>query len=1233
MTVIAPRKYNPGFLSDDELVGSFCVRTGEFESIIEVLRECTGRSNTHQIVIGPRGSGKTSLLLRVAAELRREPALSSAFFPVVFAEESYEIATAGEFWLECLSRLADRAPRREGDPDLRRTFEDLRAIRDDRTLGERCLGALLDFSDRENKRLVLAVENLNMMFRDMADPDAGWRLRKVLQTEPRIVLLASATSRFDEIDNPEHALYDQFRTLTLRPLDTKECAVLWEAASGRSALAGTIRSLEILTGGSPRLLAIVARFGAGRSFRDLMADLLDLVDDHTEYFKGHLESLPAQERRVYLALADLWKPALTREIADRARLDTNKCSAQIARLIERGVVEVKGGSARRKQYYLSERLYNIYYLLRRRDGSDRQIKALIRFMASFNSRRDLKNVGAGIAREARESDTEIRALLQSAFMQLIELPALAGDREELLAMAPPEFADVRRPSIAPQEMMKPDRSPAGEPDTRTEKHPEAMAAQALFGEAVALHNRGRVEEALVAYDELASRFAASESPLVLDRIANALVAKGILLAQIDQKEEALVSWDEVVRRFGESRIPTLLEASAKALGNKGIALRGLNRMEEALSAYDEIVRRFGESRNSALIGAVALALGEKRLLLGLLNRPEEVLATCDEVVRRFGKSEVLLLRSEVARALVNKGLTLSLLNWPAEALVACDEVIHRFGKSRDSALLEAVALALGNKEEVLRALNRPEEALAVCDEVVRRFGKNRTPALLEAVAKALYNRGVTLGSLNRPEEALAAYDEFVRRFGESRIPALLEAVAKALVNKGRTLSRQGQPEEALAVYDEVVRRFGENRTPALLEAVATALENKGLELHMLDRRREALVAYDEIVRRFGENRTPALLEAAAKALFNRGVTLRALNRPEEALANYDEIVRRFGESRIPALLEAVAKALVNKGFALRALNRPEEALANYDEIVRRFGESRIPALLEAVAKALVNKGFALRALNRPEEALANYDEIVRRFGENPTPALLEAVAKSLADKGAALNVLNRPEEALTSCDEVTRRFGESGTPVLLEAVAEALVNKGFALRVLNRLEEALAVYDEVARRFGEHESPALQTQIEFAFIGKAELELGHGRHEAAIEAASRVLDRDLADLPLRWMGHLFRAQAGLAAGDPSIYERDIEAALAILPEIDPIPGENLDALAEFGIKMGAERMRELIQASPAAELLLPLTTALEWELGLKPRVAREVEEVAGDIRRRLKRRLKELREARADGVG
>ena len=209
---------------------------------------------------------------------------------------------------------------------------------------------LLDYSDRKEKRLVLLVENLNMMFRDMMDSDAGWRLRHTLQNEPRIVLLASATSRFDEIDSPDSALYELLRVHTLAPLDTDECMILWKAESGESPSRAEVRPLEILTGGSPRLLAIVARMGAGRSLGDLLDHLLDLIDDHTEYFKSHIESLPAQERRVYLALAELWEPATTKEVAGRARLDTNKCSAQLKRLSDRGAVRVVGGSSRRKQF-------------------------------------------------------------------------------------------------------------------------------------------------------------------------------------------------------------------------------------------------------------------------------------------------------------------------------------------------------------------------------------------------------------------------------------------------------------------------------------------------------------------------------------------------------------------------------------------------------------------------------------------------------------------------------------------------------------------------------------------------------------------------------------------------------------------------------------------------------------------------------------------------------------------
>ena len=50
---------------------------------------------------------------------------------------------------------------------------------------------------------------------------------------------------------------------------------------------------------------------------------------------------------------------------------------------------------------------------------------------------------------------------------------------------------------------------------------------------------------------------------------------------------------------------------------------------------------------------------------------------------------------------------------------------------------------------------------------------------------------------------------------------------------------------------------------------------------------------------------------------------------------------------------------------------------------------------------------------------------------------------------------------------------------------------------------------------------------------------------------------------------------------------------------------------------GLARTLELIQASPAADLLVPLVTALQQELGQETHVAKEVDEVALDVRRNL----------------
>ena len=44
---VSIRKYNPGFLSDEEIVAQFCVRNAELEYLLESLHASDGNSNVH----------------------------------------------------------------------------------------------------------------------------------------------------------------------------------------------------------------------------------------------------------------------------------------------------------------------------------------------------------------------------------------------------------------------------------------------------------------------------------------------------------------------------------------------------------------------------------------------------------------------------------------------------------------------------------------------------------------------------------------------------------------------------------------------------------------------------------------------------------------------------------------------------------------------------------------------------------------------------------------------------------------------------------------------------------------------------------------------------------------------------------------------------------------------------------------------------------------------------------
>ena len=594
------RKFNPGtFQSDEEVIEQFVVRNRELGTVLETLRgNIESPSCQHVLAVAPRGRGKTMLLARTAAEIRTNKALSNRLFPVRFMEESQEIFNMTDFWLETLFHLAREVS--PSDSELARQLRLTHAMLTGRwregMLGEAARAAVLEAADRLDRKLVLMVENLQSLTHDV-DRDFGWMLREVLQSEPQIMLLGSATSHFRGLDDASHPFFELFRIVALEPLQTEQCRRLWQVVSGDTVSGREIRPLEILTGGSPRLLVIVAGFGRHRSLRQLMEELVTLIDDHTEYFRGHLIALAKTERRVYLAVLDLWRPSSAGEIATRARMDIRTVSALLGRLVNRGVV-TREGRGKKRRYAAAERLYSIYFKLRRERGDVVIVRDLVRFMVAFYGTGELYGMSARLISEVAESEAFRKGFARALSNRPPSEDGSFGMKWEAIQIQ------------------------------------EAIVA-ALIEKGSAQDKLGDFAAAVAAYDEAVERLRDLGGLEVQVLLASVSVKKGNALAHCGNLAGSIAVYDEVIERFAEGDEIELRRSVAIALIGKGASLGKLGDHGGEIAAYGEVLDRFDDGP-PGIRTHVAIALSLRGMRLADAGRAEEALQDCEELEREFG---------------------------------------------------------------------------------------------------------------------------------------------------------------------------------------------------------------------------------------------------------------------------------------------------------------------------------------------------------------------------------------------------------------------------------------------------------------------------------------------------------------------------------------------------------------------------------------------------------------------
>jgi protein O-GlcNAc transferase len=334
---------------------------------------------------------------------------------------------------------------------------------------------------------------------------------------------------------------------------------------------------------------------------------------------------------------------------------------------------------------------------------------------------------------------------------------------------------------------------------------------ALFGQALALHQAGRLTEAEPLYAEVLRSH---------PRHFDSLHLLGVVHHQRGRYEDAIRQIDAALRQN---------PGAAAAHNNRGAALKELGRLPEALASYDKAI---------ALKPDYVDALYNRGTVLKELGHSDRALADFDRVIA---------LKPDHAVAFNNRANTLKDLERYDEAVASYDHAV---------ALRPDFAEAWHNRANALHAAKRYEEALASCDRALalrpdfaeavnnrgnalkelRRFeeaveGYGQALALRPDYADAFNNRGNALKELKRFDQALTDYDCAI---------ALKPGNADAFFNRGVVLAELKRTDEALASYERAISLDPDH---------AGALYNRGAALLGLGRIDEAAASFGEAIKR------------------------------------------------------------------------------------------------------------------------------------------------------------------------------------------------------------------------------------------------------------------------------------------------------------------------------------------------------------------------------------------------
>ena len=685
------RLYNPAQLTPDELKASFVAREDTLAEMLRLIGEQPpDRPCQHVMLIGPRGMGKTTLGLRFLHAIEETPDLAAHWQPVAFYEENYEVGDMADFWLAALRHLT----RATDDPRWADRADALaRDEGDTERLAAYALSALMDFCRENGKRLILFVENLDAIFRQLRDERDVHALRATLIERPDILLLGSANAVFEAIRSHGQPFYEFFRLFILEGLEREDAhRILASLAGGegRSEIPeamkrerGRLETIRRLTGGNPRLLVLACRMLIESPLGSAFEDLERLIDEQTPYFKARIEELPIQARKVFHCLAEGWRPMLAKEVAGAAKLSSSHASAQLRQLVEKGYArEVRLPKAKRARYEVSDRFYNIYYLLRFSRTERDRLERLITFLHDLFGPAGMRTmypatlarlrgegIGAGeiaewlgvlFPRVVRDRDFKQRMDWLCKALELVVnrvdpgAPIIDRIRKEF-----PIREFMKKFTRHTMNLIEKDRVSDVMDILRDmeSRQSDSTIVRTMFG--LALMQEKRLSEAMNILEHVPEHASLDDPDKSRIMAVVALGIKGSIFFQQERYEDAISVLEQTLEYMDPDDKNFLRDMAAFTHWIIGFSLAKSDRHEQAIAAWQRTSDHVRPDDPENLRRMAADALKNKGDVLAKIGRHEEAVAAWERTAEYVFVEDSSELRHIAVRALGAKGLALS----------------------------------------------------------------------------------------------------------------------------------------------------------------------------------------------------------------------------------------------------------------------------------------------------------------------------------------------------------------------------------------------------------------------------------------------------------------------------------------------------------------------------------------------------------------------------------------------